>query len=70
MPDSISNESMRQGITCICMYFFVCLCVLLLFFVCFCFLCACVRGDTSCFPQGERDGISFITITSVGGGKS
>ena len=29
-----------------------------------------VRGDTSCFPQDERDGISFITITSVGVGKS
>ena len=28
-----------------------------------------VRGDT-CFPQDERDGISFITITSVGVGKS
>ena len=27
-----------------------------------------VRGDTSCFPQDERDGIGFITITSVGVG--
>ena len=35
--------------------------LLLLFFV---------RGDTSCFPRDERDGISFITITSVGVGKS
>ena len=32
--------------------------------------CACVRGDTSCFPQDKRGGISFITITSVGMGKS
>ena len=29
-----------------------------------------VRGDTSCFSQDERDGISFITITLVGVGKS
>ena len=61
MPDSIFHESMRQGITCVC----VCVCV----YVCVC-VCVCVRGDTSCFPQDERDGISFITITSVGVGKS
>ena len=62
MPDSIFHESMRQGITCVCVLFF-CVCV------CAC-VCVCVRGDTSCFPQDERDGISFITITSVGVGKS
>ena len=55
MPDSIFHESMRQGITCVCVFF------VFVFFV---------RGDTSCFPQDERDGISFITITSVGVGKS
>ena len=49
MPDSISHESMKQGIT---FFFFL------------------VRGDTSCFPQDERDGLSFISITSVGLGKS
>ena len=54
MPDIIFHESMRQGITCVCVFF-------VFFFV---------RGDTSCFPQDERDGISFITITSVGRGKS
>ena len=27
------------------------------------------RGDISCFPQDERDGITFITITSVAVGK-
>ena len=62
MPDSIFHESMRQGITCVCVLFF-CVCV------CAC-VCVCVRGDTSCFPQDERDEISFITITSVGVGKS
>ena len=36
----------------------------LLFFFCL------VQGDTSCFPQDEIDGISFIAITSVGMGKS
>ena len=53
MPDSILHESMRQGITCVCVFF------------CFFFH---VQGDTFCFPQDERDGISFITITSVGVG--
>ena len=38
------------------------------FFLFFFFVFA--RGDTSCFPQDERDGISFITITSVSVGKS
>ena len=28
-----------------------------------------MRGDTSCFPQDERNGISFITIKSVDLGK-
>ena len=54
MPDSIFPESMRQGIT----FFFGTSLVLLVLF------------DTSCFPQDERDGISFIAITSVGVGKS
>ena len=54
MPDSIFHESMRQGIKWD-------------FFLFFFFL---VRGDTSCFPKDERDGITFITITSVGMGKS
>ena len=62
MPGSIFHESMRQGITCVCVFFFV-------FLFCFCF-CFFVRGDTSCFPQDQRDGISFITITSVGMEKS
>ena len=57
MPDSIFHESMRQGITCVCVF--------LGFFCCF-----FVQGDTSCFPRDERDGISFITITSVGVEKS
>ena len=61
MTDSIFHESMRQGITCVCVFF-----VFVLFFY-FLFFCA---GDTSCFPQDERDGISFITITSVGVAKS
>ena len=56
MPDSIFYESMRQGITCVCVFF-----VFVFFFL---------RGDTSCLPQDERDGISFITIISVGVGKS
>ena len=55
MTGSIFHESMRQGITCMCVFLSL-----------FCFFC--VRGDTSCFPQDERDGISFITITSVGVG--
>ena len=60
MPDSIFHESMRQGITCVCVLLCACVCV--------CVVCVCVQGDTSCFPQDERDGISFITITSVGVG--
>ena len=56
MPDSIFHESMRQGII---WDFFV--------FFFFFFL---VRGDTSYFPQDERDEISFISILSVGMGKS
>ena len=59
MSDSILHERMRQGITCVCVFFGFVL------FFCFFF----VRGGTSCFPQDERDGISFITITSVGVGK-
>ena len=55
MPDSIFDESMRQGIP---------------FFYYFIYLFIFGAGDTSCFPQDERDGISFITITSVGVGKS
>ena len=58
MPDSIFHESMRQGVTFFYYLFFI---IYFLFFV---------RGDTSCFPQDERDGISFITITSVDLGKS
>ena len=58
MPDNIFHESMSQEITC---WFFVFV-FLLLFFL--------VRGDNSCFPQDERGGISFITVTSVGMGKS
>ena len=55
MPDSVFRESMRQGIICVCVCFFS-------FFV---------WGDTSYFPQDERDGVtSFITITSEGVGKS
>ena len=63
MPDSIFHESMRHGITCLCVF---------LMFLLFCFFVVffCVRGDISCFPQDERDGISFITMTSVGVGKS
>ena len=56
-------------------FFFLCVCVCVC--VCMCvwvggWLCVggCVRGDASCFPRDERDGISFITITSVGVGKS
>ena len=56
MSESIFHESTSQGIT---------------------FECVCVGGggggggaDTSVFPQDERYGISFITITSVGVGKS
>ena len=60
MPDSIFHESMRQGITCVCFFFVVVVFVFVFF----------VRVNTSCFPQDERDGISFITITSVGVGKS
>ena len=48
MSDSISHESMRQGITCSSF---------------------CARLHFS-FPQDERVGISFITITLVGMGKS
>ena len=60
MPDRIFHESMRQGITGVRGFF------------CFVLFCCffCVRGDTSCFLQDERDGISYITITSVGVGKS
>ena len=36
----------------------------------FFFLFFLVLGDTSYFPQEERDGISFITITSMDAGKS
>ena len=43
-------------------------CVFFLFLFCFLFFFG--RGDTSRFPQDERDGISFVTITSVGVGKS
>ena len=62
MPDTIFHESMRQGITCVCFFFCFSFVLLFLFF--------CVRGVTSCFPQDERDGISFITVTSVGVGES
>ena len=61
MPDSIFHEGMRQGMTC------ACVCVFFLFLFCFLFFFG--RGDTSRFPQDERDGISFVTITSVGVGK-
>ena len=37
---------------------------------CFFFFFFLVRGDTSCSPQDERDGISFIATASVGVGKS
>ena len=59
MPDSVFHESMRQGITCVCA-FFVFVFVFLFF----------VRNDTSCFPQDERDRISFITITTASVGIS
>ena len=55
MSDSNFHESMRQGIT--CSFFFICLFVF-------------VAGSYFCFPQDERDGISFIAITSVDVGKS
>ena len=72
MPDSIFHESMRQGITCVCLFCVcVCVCVCVCMCVCMCVrVCVCVQGNTSCFPQDERDGISFITMTSVGVGKS
>ena len=57
MPDSIFHESMMQGIACVCVF-------------CFVLFCFFEGGDTSCFPQDERDGIGFITIKSVGLGKS
>ena len=57
MFDSVFHENMRQGITCVCAFF-----VFLFFFF--------VRNESSCFPQDERDGFSFITVTSVGVGKS
>ena len=77
MPDSIFHESMRQGITCVCVLLCVCvcMCVYVCVFVCV-YVCVCVGVgvwvgcDTSCFPQDETDGISFITITSVDVGKS
>ena len=61
MSESIFHESTSQGITCVCVCMCVCVCV-----------CMCVwrGGDASGFPQDERYGISFITITSVGVGKS
>ena len=58
MPDSIFHESMGQGI----MFFF--------FLIIFYYYYFLVRGDTSCFPQDKRDGISFVTITSVSVAKS
>ena len=66
MPDSIFHESMRQEITCsvsFCLFVFSYLFVAC-FFVVFFFARWYFR-----FLQDERDGISFITITSVGVGK-
>ena len=59
MPDSIFHESMRERITCSFLYLFV-VCFFFFFFA----------GWYFCFSQDERDGISFITITSMGVGKS
>ena len=70
MPDSILHESMRQGITCFVFVFFFGGGVFFFCFFCLFVWVFLVRGDTSCFRQDERDGISFITITSVGVGKS
>ena len=58
MPDSVFHESMRQGITCVCA------------FSVFVFGFFFMRNDTSCFPQDERDRISFITITTASVGIS
>ena len=74
MPDSFFHESMRQEITCsvsFCLFVFS-----YLFVVCFIYLFTYLfiylffAGWYFCFPQDERDGFSFITITSVDVGKS
>ena len=54
MLDSVFHENTRQGITCV-----------LLLFLGFFF-----ANDSSFFPQDERDGFSFITVTLVGVAKS
>ena len=56
----------------VCLFVFVFLfvslflCLFVFYFVFFCFFC----GWCFCFPQDGRDDFGFITITSVGVGKS
>ena len=67
MTDSIFHESMRQGITCSVSF---CLFVFYILFVCCLLFFFFFAGWYFCFPQDGRNGISCITITSEGVGKS
>ena len=67
MLASIFHEIIRQGITFRSVSFW--LFVFSYLFVAYFFLSFFARWYF-CFPQNERDGISFITMTSVGVGKS
>ena len=64
MPSSIFHESMSQGIT-----YSVLFCLFVSFFEYACCLLFLMK-DTSVFFGIVRDGISFITMASVGVGSS